>query len=49
MLLQDYRDGVLGRISLETPVTRSAMLAAEQTQTVIRGTALDDDLPAAHA
>ncbi|MBL8409291.1 MAG: ribosome biogenesis GTPase YlqF [Candidatus Accumulibacter phosphatis] len=49
MLLQDYRDGVLGRISLETPLTRSAMLAAEQTQTVIRGTALDDDLPAAHA
>ena len=27
-LLQDYRDGVLGRISLETPQTRAAMLAA---------------------
>ena len=27
-LLQDYRDGVLGRISLETPDTRRAMLAA---------------------
>ena len=26
-LLQDYRDGVLGRISLETPATRAAMLA----------------------
>ena len=26
-LLQEYRDGVLGRISLETPVTRQAMLA----------------------
>ena len=26
-LLQDYRSGVLGRISLETPVTRSVMLA----------------------
>lgn len=25
-LLQDYRDGVLGRISLETPATREAML-----------------------
>ncbi len=25
-LLQDYRDGVIGRISLETPETRSAML-----------------------
>ncbi len=28
MLLQDYRDGKLGRISLETPATRQAMLAA---------------------
>ena len=28
MLLQDYRDGALGRISLETPQTRKAMLAA---------------------
>lgn len=27
-LLQDYRDGALGRISLETPETRAAMLAA---------------------
>ncbi|MDP1718112.1 MAG: ribosome biogenesis GTPase YlqF, partial [Burkholderiales bacterium] len=26
ILLQDYRDGVLGRISLETPETRRAML-----------------------
>ena len=30
-LLQDYRDGVLGRISLETPATRQAMLAAAST------------------
>ncbi|MFY9328136.1 MAG: ribosome biogenesis GTPase YlqF [Georgfuchsia sp.] len=29
ILLTDYRDGVLGRISLETPQTRSAMLAAD--------------------
>lgn len=29
VLLQDYRDGVLGRISLETPATRDAMLADE--------------------
>lgn len=29
-LLQDYRDGTLGRISLETPETRKAMLAAWQ-------------------
>jgi ribosome biogenesis GTPase A len=32
VLLQDYRDGLLGRISLETPATRSAMLAAEQAR-----------------
>ena len=30
MLLQDYRDGTLGRISLETPASRNAMLAASQ-------------------
>lgn len=30
-LLQDYRDGLLGRISLETPATRSVMLAAAAT------------------
>ncbi|HCZ16344.1 MAG TPA: ribosome biogenesis GTPase YlqF [Candidatus Accumulibacter sp.] len=29
VLLQDYRDGVLGRISLETPDTRAVMLASE--------------------
>ena len=28
VLLQDYRDGKLGRISLETPQTRRVMLAA---------------------
>ncbi len=28
MLLQDYRDGKLGRVSLETPETRRAMLAS---------------------
>ena len=27
VLLQDYRDGKLGRISLETPQTREQMLA----------------------
>ena len=27
VLLQDYRDGALGRISLETPDSRAAMLA----------------------
>jgi ribosome biogenesis GTPase A len=29
--LQDYRDGKLGRISLETPGTRQAMLARPDT------------------
>ncbi|WP_324779177.1 ribosome biogenesis GTPase YlqF [Thiobacillus sedimenti] len=29
ILLTDYRSGTLGRISLETPATRAAMLAAE--------------------
>jgi ribosome biogenesis GTPase A len=29
VLLQDYRGGVLGRISLETPQSRSAMIAAD--------------------
>ncbi len=33
-LLQDYRDGVLGRISLETPQTRSLMLTAAQRSSV---------------
>ena len=30
ILLQDYRDGALGRISLETPESRMAMIAAAQ-------------------
>jgi ribosome biogenesis GTPase A len=30
ILLQDYRDGALGRISLETPATRVAMIAAAE-------------------
>jgi ribosome biogenesis GTPase A len=30
ILLTDYRDGILGRISLETPATREAMLAASK-------------------
>ena len=30
ILLQDYRDGALGRISLETPDTRAQMTAAAQ-------------------
>jgi len=30
ILLTDYRSGTLGRISLETPATRQAMLAAAE-------------------
>ncbi|MBK5915598.1 ribosome biogenesis GTPase YlqF [Rhodocyclus purpureus] len=32
VLLQEYRDGVLGRISLETPQTRAAMIAAAKAR-----------------
>lgn len=36
ILLQDYRDGALGRISLETPETRAAMLnAAMEREAVV--------------
>jgi ribosome biogenesis GTPase A len=31
-LLQDYRTGALGRISLETPQTRAALLARHQEE-----------------
>ncbi|MBL8481816.1 MAG: 50S ribosome-binding GTPase, partial [Rhodocyclaceae bacterium] len=33
ILLTDYRSGTLGRISLETPATRAAMLAADEMAT----------------
>jgi ribosome biogenesis GTPase A len=36
-LLQDYRDGALGRISLETPDTRAAMLAQSTEQSAAQG------------
>lgn len=35
-LLQDYRTGALGRISLETPQTRSALLARYQEEMALR-------------
>ncbi len=35
MLLQDYRSGALGRISLETPQSRSAMLSEQAVAAVI--------------
>ena len=40
VLLQDYRDGKLGRISLETPETRRAMLGAKTA--AVRPTTQDD-------
>ena len=42
VLLQDYRDGKLGRISLETPATRRAMLAAKTVPA--KQPAPDDDV-----
>jgi ribosome biogenesis GTPase A len=45
MLLQDYRDGLLGRISLETPSTRSTMLAAERAAKETPQTLPEDDRP----
>ena len=41
VLLQDYRDGKLGRISLETPATRRAMLAAKTAPA--KPAVVDDD------
>jgi len=35
LLLQDYRDGALGRVSLETPQSRAAMLAATEAQAAL--------------
>ena len=38
MLLQDYRTGALGRISLETPGSRNAMLGKEQNVSIKKET-----------
>ncbi|HEY6095379.1 MAG TPA: hypothetical protein VIU93_10555 [Gallionellaceae bacterium] len=43
MLLQDYRSGALGRISLETPETRAAMLSAHAQQLAEAGPAEPED------
>jgi len=46
ILLQDYRDGILGRISLETPQSRAAMLARElemRSQAPVDAPVSDDD------
>ena len=39
ILLTDYRDGLLGRISLETPLTRAAMVAAAPIKVVTKSAA----------
>ena len=41
VLLQDYRDGKLGRISLETPESRRAMLATAVERVAASGTSPD--------
>lgn len=41
ILLTDYRSGAIGRISLETPETRAAMLAAVREQAATRGEEMD--------
>lgn len=46
-LLQDYRDGKLGRISLETPATRAAMIAAHTEAMAVAKP--DDTAPLADA
>jgi ribosome biogenesis GTPase A len=42
MLLQDYRDGALGRISLETPDSRREMLARHAADKTVEEVAADD-------
>jgi ribosome biogenesis GTPase A len=45
ILLQDYRDGTLGRVSLETPETRAAMLSAAKLATAPPATPEDAPTP----
>jgi ribosome biogenesis GTPase A len=45
MLLQDYRDGALGRISLETPDSRREMLARHEADKTVEEVAADDPDP----
>ena len=44
VLVQDYRDGKLGRISLETPETRLAMLATIHGAQRVENNGTDDDV-----
>jgi ribosome biogenesis GTPase A len=43
-LLQDYRTGALGRVSLETPSTRAAALLAEQAEQAEQAAQADQNL-----
>ena len=49
VLLQDYRDGKLGRISLETPQTRQEMIALQRAPQAPRGDDAEPSAPAAEA
>jgi len=42
VLLQDYRDGKLGRISLETPDTRAAMITEHRAKVAMAAAATED-------
>jgi len=43
ILLQDYRDGTLGRVSLETPASRAEMLAAARQVTAMQAGDASED------
>jgi hypothetical protein len=44
VFLTDYRDGILGRISLEAPETRAAMIeASKRPVTILDAEALDEE------
>lgn len=45
ILLQDYRDGILGRISLESPASRAAMLAAAREKAAAVPAGAPDNAP----
>ena len=44
ILLNDYRSGSLGRISLETPASRAAMLSAAESQPAVEGDRISDSV-----
>ncbi len=44
ILLNDYRSGALGRISLETPASRAAMLSAAESKPAVEGDRISDSV-----